>query len=367
MINQYEFNKRLGKGQHGDVTLCTDAVTGKQVAIKAVKRKNPKVDRMSHFKKRPIPKTEHTPVTEQLGTTEHKILKEIAIMKKCRHPHVVRLLEVIDDRLYERIYMVMEYLGGGEVKWRTEQGDPIIRVSQTRRICRDIILGLDYLHHQGIIHRDIKPANLLWSEDRRVVKIADFGVSHFSYAQRLAALGEGAISPSAEDPILMDDSDLSKFAGTPMFLAPEILAEPPGDDAATNTSINLEELADDTVETVTLKQPRITKAIDIWAFGVTLYALLFGQLPFHGEQEFAIYSAIKECDWDVPEKMGIDEIEVGGRHQDKPKKGQETEGYLVVDLLDRLLQKDPRKRITLEEVKVHFPPRYMRAFVHFDA
>ncbi len=60
---------------------------------------------MSHFKKRPIPKTEHTPVTEQLGTTEHKILKEIAIMKKCRHPHVVRLLEVIDDRLYERIYM----------------------------------------------------------------------------------------------------------------------------------------------------------------------------------------------------------------------------------------------------------------------
>lgn len=38
----------------------------------------------------------------------------------------------------------MELLGGGEVKWRTEQGEPILRVGQTRRICRDIILGLDY-------------------------------------------------------------------------------------------------------------------------------------------------------------------------------------------------------------------------------
>ncbi len=38
----------------------------------------------------------------------------------------------------------MEYLGGGEIKWRTEGAEPTLRVSQTRRICRDVILGLEY-------------------------------------------------------------------------------------------------------------------------------------------------------------------------------------------------------------------------------
>lgn len=38
----------------------------------------------------------------------------------------------------------MEYLGGGEIKWRTNDGEPVLRVDQTRRICRDVILGLEY-------------------------------------------------------------------------------------------------------------------------------------------------------------------------------------------------------------------------------
>lgn len=38
----------------------------------------------------------------------------------------------------------MEYLGGGEIKWRTASDDPVLRVDQTRRICRDVILGLEY-------------------------------------------------------------------------------------------------------------------------------------------------------------------------------------------------------------------------------
>ena len=87
----------------------------------------------------------------------------------------------------------MEYMGGGEVKWRSASSPPrpVLTVDQSRRICRDVVLGLEYLHHQGIIHRDIKPANLLWTADRKNVKITDFGVSHFSYAQRLAALRKG--------------------------------------------------------------------------------------------------------------------------------------------------------------------------------
>ncbi|KAH8100863.1 kinase-like domain-containing protein [Cristinia sonorae] len=347
-INQYVFQHKLGRGQHGEVFVAFDQIKNCEVAIKAVRRKNPKIDRMNQFRKKNLPHSPHTPVTDNLGSTELKIRKEIAIMKKCRHPHVVRLLEVIDDKLSEKIYMVMEYLAGGEIKWRTTSEEPALRVDQTRRICRDVILGLEYLHHQGIIHRDIKPANLLWTADRRMVKIADFGVSHFSAAQYLSSSGQ----PDIRDPILMDESDLSKFAGTPMFLAPEIIS-----DTSESTAANLDQLGTasttGTSTTMTKKKQPITKAIDIWAFGVTLYALLFGQLPFKADGEYQIYSVIRTEDWDVPETMGCDCLPVGGRHQESPPSGQETEGFLVVALLQKLLEKDVKKRITLDDVKRH--------------
>lgn len=181
-----------------------------------------------------------------------------------------------------------------------------------------------------------------------MVKIADFGVSHFSAAQHLSAPGGGSV----QDPFLMDESDLSKFAGTPMFLAPEIISDTYTD----STAADLDQLATATSAatstTMTKKKQPITKAIDIWAFGVTLYALLFGKLPFKADGEYQIYSVIRTEDWDVPETMGCDRLPVGGRHQEAPLPGQETEGYLVVALLDRLLQKEVKKRITLDDVKV---------------
>ena len=75
--------------------------------MKIVKRKNPKADKMSKFRKQNqnLPTSPHLALTDKLGTTEHKIRKEIAIMKKCNHPHIVKLLEVIDDNLNEKIYM----------------------------------------------------------------------------------------------------------------------------------------------------------------------------------------------------------------------------------------------------------------------
>ncbi|KAI0342593.1 kinase-like protein [Trametopsis cervina] len=365
IVNQYELKQCLGKGQHGEVYIADDKITGATVAVKSVKRKNPKTDRMSQLRKRNLPSSPHLPLTDKLGTTEQKIRKEIAIMKKCNHPHVVRLLEVIDDELTEKIYMVMEYLGGGEIKWRNEQEEPILRVSQTRRICRDVILGLEYLHNNGIIHRDIKPANLLWSTDRRVVKIADFGVSHFSYAQRIAT----GNSQAPLEEILMNEADLFKFAGTPTFLAPEILYDSSVEASnSSSTASNLHTLAASTPgstgATVSRNRPGITKAIDIWALGVTLYALLFGRLPFAAEGEWTIYSKIKDDDWDVRETMGQDKVPVGGRHQPVPRKGEETDGYLAVELLKGFLEKDPNRRITLDGVKHH--PWILRDMPHAD-
>lgn len=264
----------------------------------------------------------------------------------------------------------MEYLAGGEVKWRDDRDQPILSVEQTRRIIRDAVLGLEYrmlfpfaavfrgsltqriVHHQGIIHRDIKPANLLWTEDRRQVKIADFGVSHFSYAQRLASAGQAGVAEDPEDPILLDASDLTRRAGTPSFLAPEIIYEHRNDSSPGSSSLANVANADSPSSNPTTNRPPITKAIDIWALGVTLYCLLFGKTAFASDpgapsSEWKLYSSICNEDWTADETMGSDRIPTGGRH---PIRG--SEGATVIHLLDQLLQKDPKLRITLEEVKV---------------
>ena len=74
--------------------------------MKIVKRTNPRLDKLNKLRRKPLlPPSGHTPLTEAIGETERQIRKEIAIMKKCRHPHVVKLLEVINDKLKSKIYM----------------------------------------------------------------------------------------------------------------------------------------------------------------------------------------------------------------------------------------------------------------------
>jgi len=115
------------------------------------------------------------------------------------------------------------------------------------------------VHHQGIVHRDIKPANLLLTEDHRV-KISDFGVSHHC---------EGDIS---------NEVTLAQTAGTPAFFAPELCAGSKG-------------------------QYPITKAIDIWALGVTLYCFVYGKIPFHAQTEYDLYEAILNNPFEIPPSL----------------------------------------------------------------
>ncbi|PKC61449.1 kinase-like protein [Rhizophagus irregularis] len=282
MINKYMLIRELGRGVHGKVKLGKDMETGELFAIKVVDRAT----------------------RRRLGqrnndlTNEQKIRKEIAIMKKCIHPHVVRLKEVIDNPASRKIYMVIEYMEGGEIQWKNENDQPVMSIDKARRIFRDVVVGLEYLHHQGIIHRDIKPANLLLTGDQ-VVKISDFGVSHFS---------QRTLSSQGKNQINTDDTDLTKTAGSPAFFAPELCFP--------------------------AQRPPITKAIDIWALGVTLYCFVFGQCPFIADTEFELFfNVIPKQPLEFPNDIPITDD--------------------LRDLFTKLLEKDPNKRITLEEVKKH--------------
>jgi serine/threonine protein kinase len=81
-----------------------------------------------------------------------KIKREIAILKKCSHQHIVGLREVIDDPTSDKIYLILEYLPGGEVQWQDFKSPAprsIYTESKIRIIFRDLIAGVSYLHHQG--------------------------------------------------------------------------------------------------------------------------------------------------------------------------------------------------------------------------
>ncbi|CAM9017967.1 unnamed protein product [Wickerhamomyces anomalus] len=236
-------------------------------------------------------------------TAEDKIRKEIAIMKKCRHPNVVKLKEVLDDSNSRKIYLVLEYLEKGEIKWRKSPGEPALTLPETLSALRDVVLGLEYLHYQGIIHRDIKPANLLVCADNSV-KISDFGVS-------FAASLNG-------DP--QNELDLCKSAGTPAFFAPE-LCQP--------ITSNMKE------------RPKITHKIDVWALGVTLYCLLFGDLPFWGGNEFELFESINNQELKFPKEFP------------KNYEWAEEEIFQAENLLNKMLEKDPIKRIGLKSIKRH--------------
>jgi len=73
--------------------------------MKSVKRDNARMNQLKKLRQQRLPASEHTPLADRLGSMEAKIRKEIAIMKKCRHPHVVRLYEIIDDRMRDKVYM----------------------------------------------------------------------------------------------------------------------------------------------------------------------------------------------------------------------------------------------------------------------
>jgi serine/threonine protein kinase len=383
-------------------------------------------------------------------------MQEIAIMKRCHHKHVVKLIEVIDDAKSKKIFMgaypelesmerpeliffelVLEYMSGGQIEWQDEATKtPKMTVDEARRVFRDVVLGLGYrtlcsavylgrvseffpfaVHYQGVIHRDIKPANLLWeTPEHQNVKISDFGVSHLSEAlARASSASRQAVSSTSSSILADDDRALRKTAGSPAFFAPELcfpaestpIATPMGERAedyfaarnSFHASVEEAEAAaaaagrpasgpprgrPTSTRTVKMKtispplpsykareRPKVGPGIDVWALGVTLYCLLFGRTPFEAQTEYELYNIIPWCDISIPETMGADARLTGsgqaGESDDDSDDDELKEGREVMDLLGRLLEKDPKQRITLAEVKVRFTFTFYPAMASFFA
>ncbi len=226
-------------------------------------------------------------------TTAYKLLEaEIAIMKKMNHRNIVKLFEVIDDPGYNKLFIVMENIAGGAISAMLKDNRSI-PLDKCWKYFRDLMHGLEYCHEvAGIIHRDIKPENLLVDEDG-TLKIVDFGVAF----------------------MMNDGSDESKMTlGSTFFLAPEVCKG-------------------------TIYKGRRT---DIWAAGVTLFRMATAKIPFEGTSMPAIYQSIMESQYcAVLNKL----------FRYRPKYPASLPPDLK-DLLVKMLEKDEKKRITMQGIKV---------------
>lgn len=239
-----------------------------------------------------------------------------------------------------------------EPDWNIEDSEdsfvPTLTMAEARSAFTDTLLGLEFLHFQGIIHRDIKPANLLITKDNRV-KISDFGVS---YLGRPIGFDEDDPQGDEGDAAALDDPrELSKTVGTPAFFAPELCYTDPsqfegGEDG---------------------QGPKITGELDLWSLGVTLYSMIYGRLPFVAEGEMGMFVRIAESDVFLP-RHRLQPVETDLYREGYPTRfpppmnsnkrlphelKYEEVPDTVRNLLQQLLIKDPAKRITIEHAKIH--------------
>ena len=215
-IGSYVLGETLGKGSFGKVKLATHEITGHKVAVKILNRQKIK---SSHVDK--------------------KVKREIAVLKLFRHPHIIRLYDVMETST--DIFMCMEYGSRGELfDYIVKNGK--LHEGTARRFFQQIVCGVEYCHLYKVAHRDLKPENLLLDADLNV-KLADFGLSN-----------------------LMTDGDFLKTScGSPNYAAPEVISG----------------------------QLYAGPEVDVWSCGVILYALLCGRLPFDEDTIPALFQRIK--------------------------------------------------------------------------
>lgn len=225
-IGHYTLGQTLGVGTFGKVKIGEHQLTKSKVAVKILNRQKIKS-------------------LDVVG----KIRREIQNLKLFRHPHIIKLYQVISTPT--DIFMIMEYVSGGELF------DYIVKHSklqehEARRFFQQIISGVDYCHRHMIVHRDLKPENLLLDHNMHV-KIADFGLSN----------------------MMMDGEFLRTSCGSPNYAAPEVISG----------------------------KLYAGPEVDIWSCGVILYALLCGSLPFDDEHVPTLFRKIKSGIFPIPEYL----------------------------------------------------------------
>ena len=177
--NSYRKIKTLGEGSFGKVLLVEkinplDQNDSNYFAIKISRR----FERVSNKENLDIPKNQKP---KEINFIE---LREITIMKKIKHPNVVNLIEYCFPKKDREIWILMEYIKTDLRKFLyvNRENKNVMQEKFFKKICYQILKGVNYLHESNIMHRDLKLENILYDEEKEICKISDFGLSRqFDY------------------------------------------------------------------------------------------------------------------------------------------------------------------------------------------
>lgn len=162
--------------------------------------------------------------------------REARVVARLEHPNIVPIYDYAEHE--GRPYLVMKFIEGETLKARLGRGG--VEPSEVARIVEAVGAALSYAHQRGILHRDIKPSNVLLGEDGQIY-LADFGLA------RIAQAGESTLT-----------SDM--IVGTPQYISPE----------------------------QAMGKKELDEGTDIYSFGVMLYELVVGRVPFSADTPFSI-------------------------------------------------------------------------------
>jgi len=238
--SNYQISRQLGAGSYGMVCEAIHVPTGERVAIKQMKN-----------------------VFEDEIDCK-RLLREISILRYLRHPNVVRLREIIkpsDLAHFNEVYIVMEH-AQSDLK-KLIKSPVFLDEDHIQLITYNIICGMKYIHSANILHRDLKPANILINEDCEV-KICDFGL-----ARSLPEEHKREIS------IPEEEEDMAEAS-----LKPKAVSGHPPKLAKTKGQLQVKRELTGHVVTRWYRAPELilmereyTKAIDVWSTGCVMAEL----------------------------------------------------------------------------------------------
>ena len=162
--------------------------------------------------------------------------REARVVARLEHPNIVPVYDYAEHET--RPYLVMKFIEGDTLKARMDQGP--LSSEEISKIVQAVGSALAYAHKQGVLHRDVKPSNVLLAKDGNIY-LADFGLA------RMAQSGESTLS-----------SDM--VMGTPQYISPE----------------------------QAMGKSDLDQRTDLYSFGVMLYEMVVGRVPFNADTPFAI-------------------------------------------------------------------------------
>jgi len=240
-LSTFRIIKKLGAGGMGEVYLAEDTKLQREVALKTL-----------------------LPEFFENEERRSRFQREARTAAKISHPNVMSIFDIdsaIDETTGKEInFIVMEHIDGKSLKDYLESNQP--NYAETTRLAEHIASGLAAAHQLNIIHRDIKASNIIINSDNQP-KILDFG---------LAKPIESVLSSDGDDNTDTISQELTKagnIIGTLSYMSPE-------------------QIRGETVDTRS----------DVFSFGILLYRMMTGKLPFEGDTQVSIMAKILETPQD---------------------------------------------------------------------